>query len=120
VTIVAEDRWDQPHFVIPHGDLEAGQPEFRFGLSVQPIDSLTQGPLASAADIVARDGAFADSVRALAPGQFWATAGERPGTYQVTVRAAGYQPWVRSGIVVTSDGCHVKLVVVTARLQRTQ
>ena len=43
---------------------------------------------------------------------------ERPGTYEVTVRRAGYPTAVQSNIRVTSDECHVIGVPVTIRLDR--
>ena len=48
-----------------------------------------------------------------------AAAFERPGTYEVTVFASGYEPWVRSGVVVdeTRDGCHVLTVELEAALE---
>jgi hypothetical protein len=91
---------------------------FRFGLFVQLADSVADAPLAVAAKIVIREGAFGDSILAIPPGQSWLAAGERPGTYQLTIRAAGYRDWVRDAIVVGHDGCHVVLVSIRARLQR--
>jgi hypothetical protein len=64
---------------------------------------------------VATDGAFRDSVRIAeitdappAPniGGFGMVR-ERAGTYSVTVRATGYSPWTKSGVVVRADACHV-------------
>jgi len=43
--------------------------------------------------------------------------GDRPGTYTVTVRQAGYQPWSQSGLEVEDGTCGVRTVEVTARLQ---
>lgn len=45
-------------------------------------------------------------------------AGEREGTYTVTVRKAGFIDWERTNVVVTADGCHVRPVAVTGRLER--
>jgi hypothetical protein len=45
-------------------------------------------------------------------------AHERAGVYTVTVRADGYAPWSKSGIDVTRDACHVRTVIVNARLVR--
>ena len=41
---------------------------------------------------------------------------ERPGTYDVTVNANGYQQFVRTGVVVTKGECHVNPVEIVARL----
>lgn len=43
---------------------------------------------------------------------------ERPDTYDVTVTASGYKPWIKSGITVTKDACHVIPVNLDARLGR--
>lgn len=45
------------------------------------------------------------------------SAGERPGTYTVTVSKPGFRDWQRAGIVVTADECHVHPVELSARLQ---
>jgi hypothetical protein len=92
--------------------------DFRYGLIVQPRDSLTGGALTAPATVVVRGGGFADSVLTLGPGEGWSTAGERPGTYRVVVRAPGYAEWARDGVVVGHDGCHVIPVTLVARLQR--
>lgn len=43
-------------------------------------------------------------------------AGERKGTYSVVVTAPGYQDWVRTGVVVRDEGCHVATVELKAYL----
>jgi hypothetical protein len=42
---------------------------------------------------------------------------ENAGGYTVTVEQAGYRPWTRTNVRVTSDACHVKTVSLTALLQ---
>lgn len=92
------------------------------GLEVAVQDSSTGAPAASGAELIAQDGAWADTVR-FPPNRpeydalRLASAGERPGTYTVTVRKAGFRDWQRSGIVVTADECHVHTVELMARLQ---
>jgi hypothetical protein len=34
------------------------------------------------------------------------------------VRKPGFKDWVRSGVQVTADACHVRLTTITALLQR--
>ena len=100
--------------------------EFRFGLAITVVDSVTSSPPASAL-LIARSGTFVDSVGPNAPFSTNAgsspvlilnTAGERAGTYDVTVRAPGYRDWLGSGIKISADECHVKPVAITALLQR--
>jgi hypothetical protein len=45
-------------------------------------------------------------------------AGEHAGIFRVTVRKPGYRDWVRSGVRVTRDACHVQPTTLTALLQR--
>ena len=100
--------------------------DFRYGLTVTVIDSATGAPPASAV-FIARSGTFVDSAGPRAPAPvslagppllLFASAGERPGSYDLTVRAPGYADWSRTGVIVTADACHVILTEVTARLQR--
>ena len=91
------------------------------GLGVSLSDSVT-GATSGFTNVwvVARDGTYQDSVFvATFPPQYMNTialAYEHRGTVQVTVRADGYAPWVKSGIVITGDECHVHEVLVSARL----
>jgi hypothetical protein len=96
---------------------------FLWGLHVAVQDSATGTPSASGAQLIARDGAYADTSsfppnRPDLDGLHLVAAGEREGTYTVTVRKAGFVDWERSGIVVTADECHVRPVALTARLKR--
>ena len=96
-----------------------------FGLQVSVVDSLTDVPPASAL-LIARSGAFVDSLGPTPSGPAYPggptvlrfnTAAERPGTYDLTVRAPGYRDWSRTGVKVTKDECHVHTTSLTARLQ---
>lgn len=94
--------------------------DVRPALRVDVRDSSTNAPAGAGALIVARDGAFADTV--LVPAHAagaspYHLAHERAGTYAVTVERDGYRPWSRTGVRVTKDGCHVRTVELTARLQ---
>ncbi len=94
---------------------------FAYGITVTVVDSVTGAPAASGAVLVARDGAYTDSVPT--PGSWPNTssvagAGERAGTYTVTILKPGYKPWTQTGVTVTKDECHVRGVALTAKLQR--
>jgi hypothetical protein len=96
--------------------------EFRFGLTVLVKDAVTGDPIGSGASLVARDGAFKDSVAAPSGRPDLnafplATAGERAGNYQLSVTHPGYLPWSRSNVQVTRTAGHVNPVAVTALLQ---
>jgi hypothetical protein len=96
--------------------------EFRYGLSVYVKDSLTGAAVASGASLVVRDGVFKDSVshpsgRPELNALPLLTAGERAGTYQISVSKPGYLPWSRSNVRITANECHVNPASVTALLQ---
>lgn len=97
---------------------------FLYGLDVYVNDSLTNAHIASGASLVARDGTFKDSVafpaaRPEVDAFPLKSAGERAGTYTITVTKPGYQAWTRTSVKVTSDECHVIPVNVTALLKPT-
>jgi hypothetical protein len=93
-----------------------------YGLAIAVTDSLTGngGPFGNLS-LVARGGAYADSALFGAlPAQatpFFAnlTGTERPGTFDITVRADGYRVWTKT-VTVMRDSCHVIRVTVAARL----
>jgi hypothetical protein len=93
-----------------------------FALSVAVRDSMLGTWLD--ATVRAQDGAFSEGLipapgipGVSAPPSYFGVA-DRPGTYIVTVAAAGYRSWRREGIVVASSpGCHVTPVALAALLQ---
>ncbi len=97
------------------------------GLVVWVRDSTTTATVLGPVQVVARAGAFADTARIFnpygtdpAPRDFnpFQLAFERPGTYDVSIQAAGYRPWTKTGVQVGADECHVQTVTLTAALQR--
>lgn len=90
--------------------------EFRYGISATVTDAATGANLTPASYLVVREGSYVDSASAM--GEFLSAAGERAGTYEVTVGRPGYASFHRNGVVVTRDECHVHPVLVEARLQR--
>lgn len=99
------------------------------------LDAATGAPAACDALLVARDGAYVDSVSVrrwfgLAPGdttnvcRVYQTlnqleaAYERPGTYSLRVEKPGFAPWERSGVRVRSTFCHVQTARFEVRLAR--
>jgi hypothetical protein len=96
--------------------------EFRPGLVVYVKDSVTRAGVASGASLVVREGSYKDSVAAPnstpdLDNSTLSAAGERSGTYQVTVLKPGYATWLQSNVRVTSNVCHVNTVTLTALLQ---
>lgn len=105
--------------------------DFRFGLAVYVKDSSTGAWAASGARLLTDlAGTPVDTAQSF-PTAFPAGqpsldsmpllgAGERAGVYRVTVRKAGYADWLRAGVRVTEDECHVRPTTLTAQLQAKQ
>ncbi len=81
-----------------------------YGVSAYVTDAGTKGAPSSTPSMRLVDGSYVeeyDKPEAF-PGQTtFLAASERPGTYQVAIRAAGYQDYVRDNIVVRREtgGC---------------
>ena len=99
--------------------------EFRLGIVVTVVDSITGAP-PEEATLIASSRDFVDSIGPVHASQGVAgqpptlaigAAGERSGTYRLILRSPGYHDWTRDSVIVTADACHVHTVTLTARLQ---
>ena len=91
-------------------------------LTVRLYDAATSELIpAGPGRIIARDGAFADTVEFEAgpfPGGLRGTlAHERVGTYTVDATVEGYAAFRREGVVVEEDACHVLTREVNAEME---
>jgi len=88
-------------------------------VQVEAIDAQTGHSLsfdvARRSTLIVRDGAYADTARLLA-----GAAPDRMGTYEVVVRAPGYQEWRTSGVRPARRVCYIKTAAVRAELQPIQ
>ena len=102
--------------------------DFRFGLQLFVQDSVTGAWAASGARLITEDARGPVDTAQSFPTAFPAGrpdldpqpllgAGERAGLYRVTVRKPGYADWVRTGVRIVEDECHVRPVSDTARLR---
>lgn len=92
--------------------------EARPGLSVTVRDAVSGLAVTSDVEVVARDGAYADTARSsLIASGVYVLAIERRGTYDVTVVHPAYRRWTRSNVVVGADQCHVRTVSLVVLLQ---
>ena len=89
--------------------------QFVYAVTVEVSDSLTGGLLSSTPTGILTDGQYRETMR-LSPNQILRGGGERPGTYDVAVRAEGYQAWRMQGVEVQHDGYHVESVWLLARM----
>jgi hypothetical protein len=93
-----------------------------YGLSVQVKDSVTGAWAASGAKLVARADTYVDSMsfpagRPDMDSRSLLGAAEHAGLYTVTVTKPGYRDWVKTGVRVTADECHVNQTELTALIQ---
>ena len=86
-----------------------------YAVTVEVRDSLTGGLLSSTPTGILTDGQYRETMK-LSPNQILFGGGERPGTYDVAVRAEGYLPWRMQGVEAQHDGCHVENVWLLARM----
>ena len=91
--------------------------EWVYGLRVEVRDAVTGAPAAAGALIVARDGSYADTLQ-IADSLLAFGAGERGGTYSLTITKTGYRTWQSSDIRVTRNECHVNPVIVQVELMK--
>ena len=92
--------------------------QFVYGISATVSDAATGADITPGSSLIVREGGYVDSVAA-GPGSFLAAAGERSGTYDVSIRRPGYSSFSQTGVVVTKNECHVNPVGLKARLLRT-
>ncbi len=90
--------------------------QIAFGMMVTVTDSTSGNLVLDSVVVTARDGIYADTGDLSGP--FYFLAPERKGRYEVTVHAPSYRTWVRTGVQVTGDRCHVNTVHLDARLQQ--
>jgi hypothetical protein len=92
-------------------------PVYRNALSVSAQDSLSGANVLPGATLVARDGAYTDSLVAHPEAMVMSLAEARAGTYTVTVRQTGYQLWTKTGVKVKKVECGAETVRLLARLK---
>lgn len=91
--------------------------EYRFGVNVTVRDA-RDGSAVTNATVRIVDGTYTETLTQPALQGSYAGAGERAGTYTLTVTAPGFQPAAPRTLTVgrTADGCHVQGVSVTIDL----
>jgi len=89
---------------------------FVYGVNVTLTDAETGEPITDAT-LTLRDGDHVEVLEAFPTGDGeYAGAGERAGTYELTVAKVGYVTQVIKDIVVTEDECHVQPVHLDVEL----
>jgi hypothetical protein len=95
---------------------------FAYGITLKVQNAATGAPITDSATVVITDGSYVESYDYLgAPGQptsgLLSAAGERAGTYSISIRKTGFAPYDTVGVKVTRDVCLVHPVRVTANLR---
>ncbi len=88
---------------------------YAFGVSATVRDARTGAAVSNATPVLV-DGAYRETMMTFGQPGSYAGAGEREGTYTLTVTAQGYQASAPRTIVVTGDECHVRGQAVTIDL----
>ena len=88
--------------------------DFRYGLSITVLDG-AGGPAAEGAIGTAVEGSYQETLEVFGPDAM-VGAGERPGTYDITVSKTGHMTWSAQNVTVTADECHVIPVSLEANL----
>jgi len=98
--------------------------DHRAGILIYVVDNVTGNPVSCGAMATITADGYAEDVGNPFAGSPscddsipLAGAGERPGTYTVTVARTGYYNQTTTGVVVTAGVCHVNTVTVEARMQ---
>lgn len=89
--------------------------QFVYAVTVEVQDSLTSGPPGSKPIGILTEGQYRETMESYG-NQLLQGGGERPGIYEVEVRAEGYRPWRIEGVRAGHDGCHVENVELLARM----
>jgi hypothetical protein len=91
--------------------------EFVDGLRITVLDQANGQPIVEGVTVTAVDGSYTENLELVSGvDNFFAGAGERVGTYTVTVTKNGYQTFTSSPIVVTRNVCHVITQSLTVNL----
>ncbi|MFO0089419.1 MAG: hypothetical protein ACK518_01155, partial [bacterium] len=92
--------------------------QFVYGLNVIVLDAVSGNPIFQDIEVKAVDGTYQEILELVPSLEYtFVGAGERAGTYVVTVTKAGFQTFTSAPIVLTRDECHVIPQSLTVNLQ---
>lgn len=92
--------------------------QFVYGLNVRVLDADSGNPIFQDIEVKAVDGAYVEIMELIPSSEYsFAGAGERAGTYTLTITKEGYQTYTSEPIVLTRDYCHVIPQAITVDLQ---
>jgi hypothetical protein len=105
------------------GDVIICTTEYVPALSIDVFDKETGLPNACGVTVVVQDGDYIEEISNEAGNNCqedftFKAAGERAGTYDITVSKEGYIDWVHYDTEVTENICHVNTISVQAYLEK--
>ena len=77
------------------------------GLDINLIEKSTGNSITGNAQIVAKDGNYSETMQNIENNVSFTGAGERKGTYILTVTSDNYKTFISDPITVNADECHV-------------
>lgn len=105
------------------GDVVLCTEQYVYGLAIKVFDRETGYDNACDVTVLIEDGSYREELTygtniSCNESYIFSGAGERAGTYTVTITKPGYQEWVKTNILVTENVCHVNPVTVDAYLEK--
>lgn len=92
--------------------------QYVYGLNIIVLDATTGNPIFQDIEVKAVDGTYQEILQLVLGLEYaFAGAGERIGTYTITVTKEGFQTYTSGPITVTRDDCHVIPQSLTVNLQ---
>lgn len=89
--------------------------EYVYGLNITLIDKETKAEITKDVKVTIQDGDYEEVLQG--ESSLFYGAGERAGTYIVTVTSDNYKTFISDPITVTEDACHVNSVSRTFELE---
>ena len=93
--------------------------EFVYGLNITLINANTSMPITDEVNVVIKDGNYEEVLTRLESDVPFLGAGERAGTYFLTITSNAYKTFISEPIIVEANECHVIPVVKTIQLEPT-
>jgi len=91
--------------------------QFVYGLNVVLKDATTSNIINTDVEVIATDGDYEETLMTTSGYDSFFGAGERAGTYIITVTSANYDTFTSDPITLTRDVCHVIPKVLEFTLQ---
>ncbi|WP_298555814.1 hypothetical protein [uncultured Algibacter sp.] len=90
---------------------------FVYGLSITVKDANTDAVITENITIKATDGDYEETLMSIESSNAFVGAGERAGTYILTINATNYKDYITEPIKVSADECHVIPEAIEIMLQ---